>query len=60
MLTGKRLNEMMSIVDSIKSIWMDFPELRFGQLIENIYNTKDKFYISDKETLNKIGEFKNV
>lgn len=43
---------MTGVLDSILDVWMHAPELRLGQLLENVagrYNTAPMFYIEDKE-----------
>lgn len=44
----------------IEKQWENFPDWRFGQLIENIkrfYNIDDLFYIEDDEMLKLIENF---
>lgn len=48
----------------IGDTWIKYPDLRFGQLIDNIMysvgrDTSSLFYIEDKEFEEKIEEFNN-
>ena len=50
--TAKRL-----IVHDILNTWLEHPQLRFGQLIVDIYR-KDPYYIDDMDTIKLINKFR--
>lgn len=53
----KRIKPLLT---EIEKQWENFPDWRFGQLIENIkrfYNIDDLFYIEDDEMLKLIENF---
>lgn len=50
-----RREEINLIIENLKTHWLNNPELRLGQLIENLKpNTIDTFYVSDNELLGQL------
>lgn len=51
-------------LDTILDIWMQFPELRLGQLLDNAIEWRDKnpdtnmFYVEDEHLLEALRAFK--
>ena len=53
-------NRIYEILNLLQRGWEKVPDLRFGQLIENLkryINTDDLFYIEDDELVEKIINF---
>lgn len=47
----ERTNQQLRIIDFVKEVWIAHPELRFGQLISNMFYTVpgDSFYVPDAQ-----------
>ena len=52
----KRIDE---VLNRFKRLWLCFPDLRFGQLVENISTeqAKDLFYIEDEDFLTALEDY---
>jgi len=61
-MDNQRQNKIKATSDTIKSIWLQNPELRLGQLIDNaIPVDKDIFYVTDDDLVKYLKEYtKNV
>ena len=44
------------ILNEIKAIWRDYPDLRLGQLILNAF-TSDFYYVEDDEFIKRLKDF---
>ena len=54
-------NRIKPFLESIASLWEQNPDLRFGQLVSNVYSfggIDDPFYIEDDYTLKLIESYK--
>jgi len=56
---NSRKIELIEIAKTIVEILIDQQDLRFGQLVANLSNPVDPFYISNKDLLNKLKEYKD-
>lgn len=55
-------NRIPNVLAAIKIIWEQYPDWRFGQLLENLkgyLDTKDMFYIEDDKFIESIQNFLN-
>ena len=61
-MDNQRQNKIKGVSDTVKSIWLQNPELRLGQLIDNaIPVDKDIFYVTDDDLVKYLKEYtKNV
>ena len=48
-----RINVFLSL---FKAVWENSPDLRFLQLVKNIYHKKDFFYIEDEIVIEKLKD----
>lgn len=39
------------ILDELKGVWSTFPDLRLGQLLLNVLNDRELYYVEDKDLL---------
>ena len=39
------------VLDALGAVWMKSPDLRFGQLMERLFNKKDIFYVEDDDII---------
>ena len=58
MRNPKRIPE---VLDEIKKTWARFPDLRLGQLIENVVGRSPQplFYIEDEDLVKRMEKFSN-
>ena len=54
MRNPKRITE---ILDRLQKVWEKYPDLRLGQLINNIYWNFDIYHIEDEQFINAIEGF---
>lgn len=54
---AKRREEIDVTLEIIRTVWMKNPHLRLGQIIENIKNGTDLYYIGDKDLSRRIKDF---
>jgi len=50
------------ILERLRKIWIRFPDLRLGQLIENVFSCMSSsciYYLEDDELLDEMEEFYN-
>lgn len=55
-----RLESNLKILDIIKQLAYEFPDMRFNQLLMNVFiilKDKDQFYEESKETLNRLRNY---
>lgn len=55
-----RLESNVKILDIIKQLAYEFPDMRFNQLLMNVFiilKDKDQFYEESKETLNRLRNY---
>lgn len=49
-----------AIISTLCKYWDKMPRLRFGQLIQDIFEGSDTYYLTDEEALKKITDFSNI
>jgi hypothetical protein len=49
-------NRIKNILDKLKEIWERYPDLRFGQLIMNLFKDYELFFMEDEELLKEIED----
>jgi uncharacterized protein YihD (DUF1040 family) len=42
------------ILNELKSIWNSFPDLRLGQMLLNVFNDQELYYVEDKDLIKHI------
>ena len=52
-------DQKLAIMQKITKIWMEFPELRLGQLLMNATNVNDIFYTEDDNLMEFVEAFAN-
>ena len=46
------------VIDTIRGIWYQYPNMRLGQLISNVIDSKtDLFYVEDHVLIEKMKQF---
>jgi len=57
----RNVNRISMILDGIRLIWEEYPDLRLGQLICNVVRDPELYYIEDEDLIKELKEFyKNV
>ena len=58
----QRSSEIYKILKGIQNIWVEYPDLRLGQLIANVIKEeKELYYIRDEDLIDKMIQFyKNI
>lgn len=51
------INRIDKILDEIKKIWKQYPDLRFCQLIENFASGRMLYYIEDEDFIKMLKEY---
>ena len=46
-----------AILNELQGIWMEVPDMRLGQLLLNVVNDPELYYIEDEELIAKLKEF---
>lgn len=54
---AKRKEEIDATLEIIRTVWIKNPHLRLGQIIENIKNGTDLYYVEDKDLSKRIKDF---
>lgn len=49
----KRIPE---ILNELKGIWSTFPDLRLGQLLLNVFNDRELYYVEEKELIKHLRD----
>jgi uncharacterized protein YihD (DUF1040 family) len=49
-------NRIRNILDKLQEIWERYPDLRFGQLIMNLFKDYELFYMEDEELMQEIED----
>jgi len=49
-------NRIKNILEKLKEIWERYPDLRFGQLIMNLFKDYELFFMEDEELLKEIED----
>lgn len=44
-------------LNELQNIWLDFPDLRLGQLLLNAVSDPELYYLEDEELIIKLQEF---
>ena len=44
-------------LNELQNIWLDFPDLRLGQLLLNAVSDPELYYLEDEELIVKLQEF---
>ena len=42
---------------NLAAIWHDYPDLRFVQLIQNVFRNPSDYYLEDNDALKKLEDF---
>lgn len=45
------------IITELEKIWVDYPDLRLGQLLLNVVQDPELYYIKDEKLIEKLKEF---
>lgn len=45
------------VLAAISEVWKRYPDLRFGQLISNVFSEPTLYFIEDDELIEKIKRF---
>lgn len=48
-----RIDEYLAVVEKV---WKDYPDLRFSQLVLNVFRSPADYYLEDEDTLEMIKE----
>lgn len=48
-----RIDEYLAVVEKV---WKDYPDLRFSQLVLNVFRSPTDYYLEDEDTLEMIKE----
>ncbi len=51
-------NRIPVILDEIKKVWEQYPDLRLGQLISNVFS--DPYFIEDEDLAQALKTFYNI
>lgn len=44
-------------LNELQDIWMEVPDMRLGQLLLNVINDPELYYIEDEELIARLKEF---
>jgi hypothetical protein len=55
----KRKDRIDSILYRLENIWLEFPDLRLGQLLLNVSKDPELYYLEDEKLIDKLEEFYN-
>lgn len=55
----RRKDRIDSILNNLEEIWLEFPDLRLGQLLLNVSRDPELYYLEDEELIKKLEEFYN-
>jgi hypothetical protein len=50
-------NKIPDILDKLKKIWLENPNLRLGQLIENVFKESNIYYMEDNDFIKDIEDY---
>ena len=53
----EREKQINDVLKYLGELWHKYPELRFGQLITNVFDSIQLYFIHDKDFINKVKEF---
>ena len=53
----RRKDKIDSIVNKLEEIWLDFPDLRLGQLLLNVSKDPELYYLEDEDLIGKLEAF---
>lgn len=45
------------IINRLENIWLEFPDLRLGQLLLNVSNDPELYYLEDEELIKRLELF---
>ena len=46
-----------AILTELQSIWMNFPDMRLGQLLLNVSKDPELYYLEDEELIERLKDF---
>lgn len=52
------LKRIKDITDLLYEVWMEYPDLRFCQLIVNCLGSEDIYYVGDRELKDRLKLFR--
>lgn len=55
----RRKDRIDSILYRLENIWLEFPDLRLGQLLLNVSKDPELYYLEDEKLIDKLEEFYN-
>ena len=53
----RRKDKIDSIVNKLEEIWLDFLDLRLGQLLLNVSKDPELYYLEDEDLIGKLEAF---
>ena len=53
----RKKDRIDSIVTKLEEIWVQFPDLRLGQLLLNVSKDPELYYLEDEELIEKLEKF---
>lgn len=51
-------NRMFTVLSELFLVWKESPDLRLGQLLSNLANTSDLFYLEDENMVARMREWR--
>lgn len=57
-MKSEKRKEKAKIINTIRNVWVAYPELRLGQLLMNVIPIDlDLYYITDKELMEYLNDY---
>ena len=53
----RRKDRIDSIINRLEDIWLEFPDLRLGQLLLNVSKDPELYYLEDETLIEKLEGF---
>lgn len=53
------INRIDNYIDTLRSIWKKYPDLRFNQLFLNCFRNPFDYYMEDDKSLERLVQFYN-